>query len=102
MQWQVRKKLLGTFIISVAFYLGSHLIYKVVDDKDRYCLEEDSGVGKWDRFFCSMDVQIFTFFGFSPFQLWFILYCWLQPTYSFLQGGQDFLLGVHIFLEDRG
>lgn len=35
-----RKKLLGTFIISVAFYPGSHLIYKVVDDKDRYCLEE--------------------------------------------------------------
>lgn len=38
------------------------MIYKVIDDKDRYCLEEASGVGKRDRFFCSMDVQIFTFF----------------------------------------
>ena len=66
MQWQVRKKLLGTFIISVAFYLGSHLIYKVVDDKDRYCLEEDSGVGKWG--------QIFLQYGCSNFH-----FLWLLP-----------------------
>lgn len=61
---------------------------------------KNSGVHNGDRFSAVwMDVQIFTFFHLASPHFSFGLFCIVgySLTNSFLQGGQGFLLGVHIF-----
>lgn len=51
------------------------MIYKVVDDKDRYCLEEDSGVHKRGQIFLQYGCSDFHFLPLASPHFSFGLFC---------------------------